>query len=241
MIKKLLFAPPLFLVLAACPRPQSTPAPQTETVETDEHIYAAYGTEPFWDIRIGPGITIFSGLGLKERRFKTPEARPSFNGTRYPGSDISIDITHTVCNDGMSDRLLHDTVTVQIGDKRYRGCGGSTLPPENLKDTSWRFEWIGNNPAAAIAQKRKQFLTFDDETVSGSVGCNRFGGSYKLVGELLTVGPIRSTRMACGGLLGDQEAMLLNMLQQPTIVRFEHNGDMALQGTRYTIRLSRNF
>ena len=111
----LLASLPLFLLFTACPQPESIPVSlQRKQARTDATIYAAYGTEPFWDIKIGPDITIFNGLDIAERRFKTPDARPSFNGTRYPGNDISIDITRAVCNDGMSERLLQDTVTVQI-------------------------------------------------------------------------------------------------------------------------------
>lgn len=39
--------------------------------------------------------------------------------------------------------------------------------------------------------------TFDDGTVSGSTGCNRYSATYTRGAEALELGPIASTRMAC--------------------------------------------
>ena len=232
---------PLFLLLTACPPPESVPVPPEETSEADTAVYAAYGTEPFWDIKIGPDVTIFSGLDIEERRFKTPDARPSFNGTRYPGSDISIDITRTVCNDGMSERLLQDTVTVQIGSKRYSGCGGATLPPEKLDDTSWIFEEIGGKPVSNGNTQRGNELVFSAGNVSGTVGCNRFSGAFKVSGNRLEVGPLRATRMACAGRIGEQEAMLFNLLGNQPEIGFDWLGHMTLKQGTTTIKLKRSY
>jgi heat shock protein HslJ len=40
-------------------------------------------------------------------------------------------------------------------------------------------------------------VTFADERVSGSTGCNRYTGSYAVDGDSLEIGTIASTRMAC--------------------------------------------
>lgn len=41
------------------------------------------------------------------------------------------------------------------------------------------------------------FVQFRDGRVSGSGGCNRFGGSYEQTGQNLRIGPLMATRMAC--------------------------------------------
>lgn len=38
---------------------------------------------------------------------------------------------------------------------------------------------------------------FEDGTVFGSTGCNRYTGGYAADGEVLTLGPLASTLMAC--------------------------------------------
>lgn len=40
-------------------------------------------------------------------------------------------------------------------------------------------------------------VAFDRETVSGSTGCNRYGGACAVDGPSLTLGPLASTLMAC--------------------------------------------
>ena len=241
MKTQLYAAMPLFLLLTACPPPESVPAPPEETNAADGETYTAYGTEPFWDIEIGPEYTIFRGLDIEERRFKTPDARPSFNGTRYPGRDISIDITRTTCNDGMSDRLMQDTVTVQIGKARYSGCGGAILPPETLDNTSWIFEQIGGNPVAADDTQPRSELIFSAGNVSGTIGCNRFSGPFKIAGSRIEFGPLRSTRMACGGQLGAQEAALFKLLGSQPEFRFDWLGHMMLSHGETTIKLTRSY
>jgi heat shock protein HslJ len=56
-------------------------------------------------------------------------------------------------------------------------------------------------------------LVFDKEgKVSGSVGCNSFGGDYKVDGTKITFESVVSTLMFCEGPVGDQETTTLNVL-----------------------------
>ena len=53
--------------------------------------------------------------------------------------------------------------------------------------------------------------TFEDGSVSGAAGCNRYTASYTLEGEGLSVGPAASTRMACmepAGVMEQESAYL---------------------------------
>ena len=240
MIYKLLFPLPLLTLLTACPAPDGK-KPPVSGPQQEAEIYTAYGTEPFWDLEIGPKTTKFSGLGIDERVFETPAAKLSFNGTRYPSPQITIDITKTKCNDGMSDREFGDTVTVEIGKARYRGCGGNPLPPEKLDGTQWQFEQIGDKAAAAESLDRKSSLQFTDGQMSGSVGCNQFSESYSFENGTLTVGPMRSTRMMCRGILGEQEMIFSKLMATPVKVRFNSDGDMVLTDETSKVKLSRSF
>ena len=53
-----------------------------------------------------------------------------------------------------------------------------------------------------------------DGKVSGTGGCNRFGGSADVDGEAIMFGQIVSTEMACAPAVMDQEGKFLNALEQ---------------------------
>jgi heat shock protein HslJ len=66
-------------------------------------------------------------------------------------------------------------------------------------------------PAAADVDTS---IEFKDGQVNGTVGCNGFGGDYKVDGDRLTFGPIMSTMMFCEGPVGDQEMGTLMVLKE---------------------------
>ena len=66
-------------------------------------------------------------------------------------------------------------------------------------------------------------IEFKDGQLNGNVGCNSFGGDYKVNGDQLTFGPIMSTMMACLNQSGDQEQGTLAVLQNT--VKFAVSGD----------------
>jgi heat shock protein HslJ len=48
-----------------------------------------------------------------------------------------------------------------------------------------------------------------DGKLTGNVGCNGFGGDYKMAGDTITFGPIISTMMACENPIAEQEFAVL--------------------------------
>ncbi|MGH3011180.1 MAG: META domain-containing protein [Gaiellaceae bacterium] len=46
-------------------------------------------------------------------------------------------------------------------------------------------------------RRRRADLTLDESTASGFGGGNRFTGNYELDGDLMAIGPLAATRMAC--------------------------------------------
>lgn len=55
-------------------------------------------------------------------------------------------------------------------------------------------------------------IEFDSEgNLSGNVGCNGFGGEYKVDGNQIEFGPIMSTMMFCEGPVGEQEMAVLSV------------------------------
>jgi heat shock protein HslJ len=125
MIKNAIFCVST-LALAAC---QIIPdARPSEAVE--QASYKGLGTEPFWGLTIESGVMTFQRAGEPDVSASSYEARPSFNGWRYVSDRITADVTFTQCNDGMSDNVYKDTVTVMVDNVQYKGCGGGVVTPQ---------------------------------------------------------------------------------------------------------------
>jgi heat shock protein HslJ len=72
-------------------------------------------------------------------------------------------------------------------------------PDELLEGTYWKLVVLGNEPVAAVEKQREVHFILhpSDKRVSGSGGCNRIAGRYKLEGDRLTFGKVAATMMAC--------------------------------------------
>lgn len=88
-------------------------------------------------------------------------------------------------------------------------CGGIDSDP--LSGASWELYAIGKTSPIA---GRAITIEFDDGGVSGSAGCNSYGGSYQVNGEKIAFSQVFATLMACPepeGLM-EQETMFLQFL-----------------------------
>ena len=87
------------------------------------------------------------------------------------------------------------------------GASGATA----LRDTAWELESLTGSdvlPGTTIT------LKFSGDQVSGSAGCNQYGGSYQAGENSLSVGDVFSTEMGClepEGIL-EQEGVYLTAL-----------------------------
>jgi heat shock protein HslJ len=187
--------------------------------------YKALGTEPFWSLEIDGTNMVFQHEEVVTA--SNVEARPSFNGWRYTSANITADVTFTPCSDGMSEFTYKDTVTVMVGKKEYKGCGGGVVAPDTLERSAWRVTMIGNDK---IPADRGAMIAFGDGRMSGTVGCNRLGGDYKYGDKKLSVGPIMSTRMACPDPVGKQEMVFTGVLGALAATEFPGDGSMVLTG-----------
>ncbi|MEM1403430.1 MAG: META domain-containing protein [Pseudomonadota bacterium] len=69
----------------------------------------------------------------------------------------------------------------------------------NLTDTYWKLQQLGDEtyePAAGVRQLHL-LLSAANGRASGFSGCNRFTGAYEAEGEMLSIGPLATTMMAC--------------------------------------------
>lgn len=222
------------LSLAACAT--LPPASDAPTPPADTSAYLALGTEPFWSLEITPARINYRPAEGRPVVIANPGARPSFNGERYVTPQITIDVTHSPCSDGMSDRRYADSVTIDVSGRTLRGCGGTVLPPASLDRTNWRIVSINGRD---VVGDRPAMLRFAEGRVSGSAGCNQLSGNFLSDGNRLTVTQAVSTRMACDGPLMLQESALLALFRQSMAIRFAPDGRMILTGGESSVVLER--
>ena len=91
---------------------------------------------------------------------------------------------------------------------------------------NWILTGYGPEGSASAAVTDSQAsLTFSaDGTVTGTSGCNGFGGEYKLDGDQITFSELISTLMACDGRLMIQEGTMFKVLNGAA--SFQIEGDM---------------
>lgn len=72
--------------------------------------------------------------------------------------------------------------------------------PVPLRGTYWKLVELGGSPVPAAQDRLREpslLLAEGEDRASGSGGCNRFSGGFKLEGERLSFLPMAATRMAC--------------------------------------------
>jgi uncharacterized membrane protein len=86
--------------------------------------YHALGTEPFWNLLIDEHDITFVEPEQQPIKQPAPKVINGFAGPIYQTPRINVNIVHTQCSDGMSDRTYPDKVQVIVDGKQYHGCGG---------------------------------------------------------------------------------------------------------------------
>lgn len=93
--------------------------------------FRAVGNEPGWFMEVdrGPNPTLRATLDYGERIVEVASAEvldgdpPGYEGTAADGARIEVHVRRESCSDGMSDRSYEASVTLQVGETTYRGCG----------------------------------------------------------------------------------------------------------------------
>ncbi|MCE0487121.1 META domain-containing protein [Ornithinimicrobium sediminis] len=118
-------------------------------------------------------------------------------------------------------RLLVLLVVGTVGLLAACGSTSSDGPAESsapdaatLEGTSWRVVSVVDEAGRTteVPDEVTATATFEDGTVSGTGGCNRWSAPYEIAGTSLTVGEAASTMMACPGAPGEVEAAFLGAL-----------------------------
>lgn len=89
-------------------------------------VYVALGTEPFWRLTINQHEMVFTEANAPGVQIMqpTPKVIIGFAGEIYQTPRVGVNIVHTRCSDGMSDRVYPDKVQVRVDGRAFEGCGG---------------------------------------------------------------------------------------------------------------------
>ena len=110
----------LFAALAGCATVPPSPA---------AGMYRAIGTEPFWSLTLDGREMVFTEANAPGQRIVVPQPKViiGFAGEIYQTERMGVNIVHTPCSDGMSDRTYPDKVQLRVDGRSFEGCGGAEL------------------------------------------------------------------------------------------------------------------
>ena len=103
----------------------------------------------------------------------------------------------------------------------HGGC--ATSDPGLRFDRLIGIEWLALDiDGTPVSTQANSTISFEDAvSVTGNGGCNRFFGTVKLTGDVLEVGPLGTTRMACPETIMDQENRFLKALEATRSYRLD--------------------
>ena len=158
--------------------------------------YKAVGTEPGWALTISGATMRYDGdYGSVKINAPTPASFRPAPGS-YAGTRLKLTISPGPCSDGMSDLVYRQTVRLVADGKTVEGCGGGTIAPAGLAETSWIVTAINGR---ATPGGQNYFVNFAASDLSAKFGCNSIGGGFRLNGDHLSTTNLLQTEMACPG------------------------------------------
>jgi heat shock protein HslJ len=190
--------------------------------------YRAIGTEPFWDLEIGPNLTFTDRGNNVSVVQQTPRPINGTAGEIYRTQRLEVNIVHSRCSDGMSERNYPDTVQVYVDGRQYRGCGAPIAffsqvgesgqpnypgtPVQNLSGTNWRVVAINGTRTPAS----NFYLNFMPDRIGAKFGCNSLGAGYTQTGNVVDAGAVMATRMACPDMTFENQGS--RILEEPMTI-----------------------
>lgn len=136
-------------------------------------------------------------------------------------SDTAIPIDPAQAEIDMGQVML-----VQVDADAHASTDTSDTTDARVAGT-WRITEINGQ---GVPQDIAMTLRFQTQgALSGSGGCNRFSGSYKLSGMALQFGPLAVTRMACAPEITDREQALFALFDGGVSARITADGALVLQ------------
>ena len=199
--------------------------------------YRALGTEPFWGLTITPREMVFDDPNGPVRISQaTPQPIIGTAGEIYQTPRLNVNIVHTRCSDGMSDRTYPDMVQVTADGRRFEGCGGGAVAPAALAGTNWRVAAINR---VATPAGGPFFMNFEAARFGATFGCNGLGADYRQTGDMITAGPVIGTQMACPDMRFESQGSAI--LSRPMRLNWSGGDRLTLSNSVGSIEMVRSY
>jgi heat shock protein HslJ len=224
------------------------------TVAAEEQPLICFGNEPSWSVDLTePGVARVASPGEDAVTYRGTATRHAFlpetlwRGSPTAGRDLVVWLQHSTCTDNMSGTELPVTARVSLPDGRFlSGCCRVPSPaaasgaPSSLEGATWRLTELPDTQPAALARlSRPVTVRFESGRLAGFSGCNNFSGSYKMVGDNLTIGPVASTQMACSEPASSIERVVQAALAGTLRYQIEGENLTAVAASGATLRFQR--
>lgn len=107
---------------------------------------------------------------------------------------------------------------------------GASASALELNGTRWRLsDYLSPDGALfTVPAAITPLAEFKDGTLTGNAGCNTFSASYTIEGDVITLGPAASTKMACEEPIASVENAYLAALSVIDKVAILENGKLQL-------------
>lgn len=135
------------------------------------------------------------------------------------------------------DGKMHADMTIVVGDITYNTKGfDHTIPPAKIKEfvdyiNQLADNSVVNNPiigsysVQSLLSKdisnKDYFISFEEDKISGFMGCNLYSGTYELDNNSIAIGALAATRKYCEGEM-DYETTWLQIASEVTTYKLEN-------------------
>jgi heat shock protein HslJ len=115
-----------------------------------------------------------------------------------------------------------------IGEMIFAAAQDSKAAPKSLlQNTNWKLlNWVSGNTLYRPLDKTEVTVNFRGDRITGSSGCNTFGGTYLQRGATLKIRDLISTERGCETPLMKQEAVVLAALSGSQSVTLDGDGNL---------------
>ena len=155
--------------------------------------------------------------------------------------DLGLAPAASLCEDRPSIGRSAVRLTLIVLSLAVAACEHRALAdPNSLAYTSWQFVEIDGQPTPLtgdLLRDDRYAVDFGPDVMVGYGGCNRFSSNYSLDGDVMTVGPVASTRRACPEPFMSLERRLFEILQRPVRISRPAPEMLVLTGETGTVRL----
>ncbi|MER6472505.1 META domain-containing protein [Streptomyces collinus] len=109
-----------------------------------------------------------------------------------------------------------------------RADSGATGAPRPVTGVDWRVDGLTTGGTTRHAPASARIRIGTDGKAAGNLGCNQFAARATVHGDRITIGDLRTTRMACDQTRMDFERALARTLTTGTLTARVHDGKATL-------------